>query len=83
MDAMTSPGAKAGGFLRSVSIDRSRTKDARAYPWAIPAVAKLGELFFHPKVTFLVGEHYRITRDFLAAPERFFRTLFRKDEPED
>lgn len=49
--------AQTGGFLRSVSIDRSRAKDPRAYPWAIPAVAKLGELLFHPKVTFLVGEN--------------------------
>lgn len=28
-------------------------------------------------------EHFRVTRDFLAAPERFFRTLFRRDRTED
>ena len=44
-------------FLRSVSLDRGSVKDPGAYPYSIPAIAKLGELEFHPKVTFLVGEN--------------------------
>jgi predicted ATPase len=28
-------------------------------------------------------EHYRVTRDFLSAPERFFKHLFRADDEED
>lgn len=47
----------AGGFLRSVSIDRSAVDDPGAHPWAIPAIAKFESLSFHPKVTFLVGEN--------------------------
>lgn len=31
------------------------------------------------RVAYEDTEHYTITRDFLSAPERFFKTLFRRD----
>ena len=46
-----------GGFLRSVEMSWDLVRDRDEYPYSIPAVAKLGVLEFHPKVTFLVGEN--------------------------
>jgi predicted ATPase len=55
-----------------------------AYPGA--AIYRLGHDGIAP-VAYAETEHYTITRDFLNAPERYFKTLFRKrsehDEPED
>jgi predicted ATPase len=31
------------------------------------------------RVAYEDTEHYRITRDFLSSPERFFKTLFRRE----
>jgi predicted ATPase len=42
-------------FIRSLAIDRSAIEDPAAYPFSIPAIASLGELEFHPHVTFLAG----------------------------
>lgn len=44
-------------YLRSVSLKRPEEMDKQTYPFCIPAVASLGELTFHPGVTFLVGEN--------------------------
>jgi hypothetical protein len=32
------------------------------------------------RVAYEDTEHYRITRDFLSSPERYFKTLFRQPE---
>jgi predicted ATPase len=45
------------GFLRGAFMDWSKVEDRSAYPYSIPALSKLDELTFHPKVTFLVGEN--------------------------
>jgi predicted ATPase len=45
------------GFIRSVSLHPERILSFRAYPYSIPAVAKLGTLRFHPQVTFFVGDN--------------------------
>jgi predicted ATPase len=42
-------------FIRSLSIDRAAIGDLPEYPFSIPAIASLGELEFHPRVTFLAG----------------------------
>ena len=31
-------------------------------------------------VTYTETDHYRITRDFLSSPERYFKHLFREDD---
>ena len=50
-----------------------------AYPNA--RIYQLGGRGIEP-IAYEATEHYRITRDFLSSPERFFKTLFRRpDEP--
>ncbi|MEO7497382.1 MAG: AAA family ATPase [Massilia sp.] len=44
-------------YLRQISIRSDAAFDPDAYPFAIPAVREMGELAFHPDVTFLVGEN--------------------------
>ena len=44
-------------FLRSVHFDRPNDLNESTYPYNIPALKKLNDLEFHPKVTFLVGEN--------------------------
>jgi predicted ATPase len=46
-----------GGILLHVELLPERVDDAKAWPFTIPAVARLGRLSFHPQVTFLVGEN--------------------------
>lgn len=43
-------------YLRSITIDSPIDKRAQ-YPFAIPAIANLGTLEFHPDITFFVGEN--------------------------
>jgi predicted ATPase len=40
-------------FLRSLVLDRDAIDDPTAYPFSIPAIARLTELDFNPHVTFL------------------------------
>lgn len=44
-------------FLRHLELNRDAVTDWSAYPFTIPAVAKLERLEFHPAVTFLIGEN--------------------------
>nr|WP_240481308.1 AAA family ATPase [Sandaracinus amylolyticus] len=44
-------------FLRHVEMLWDTVPDRRAYPFAIPAIAKLERLELHPEVTFFVGEN--------------------------
>lgn len=44
-------------YLREVSVESERIVQTNAYPFNIPAVRGMGELAFHPDVTFLVGEN--------------------------
>lgn len=44
-------------YLRAVSIRDDADVDFDLYPFCIPAVRELGQLEFHPDVTFLVGEN--------------------------
>lgn len=43
-------------FLRSVAVMREGI-DENAFPFSIPAIAKLSSIELHPKVTFFVGEN--------------------------
>ena len=45
------------GILLHVELLAERVGDAAAWPFTIPAIAKLGRLEFAPAVTFLVGEN--------------------------
>jgi len=51
-----------------------------AYPKA--RIYRLGPDGIQP-VAYEDTEHYRITREFLNSPERFFKTLFRRSETDD
>jgi predicted ATPase len=44
-------------FLRRVELLKEDIASWEAYPFQIEAVRQLGELAFHPKVTFLIGEN--------------------------
>jgi predicted ATPase len=46
-----------GGFIRSLSLLPERVSSFAAYPYSIPAVAKLGLLRLHAQVTFFVGDN--------------------------
>lgn len=46
-----------GGLLLYVELLPERIGDGAAWPFTIPAIARLGRLPFHPEVTFLVGEN--------------------------
>jgi predicted ATPase len=48
---------QARPYIREISLKREKVTDFGEYPFNIPAIGKLGELEFHPKVTFLVGEN--------------------------
>ena len=51
---------RGGPFLLSATVPAERVPPAGGYPYDIPAVGALvtpGELAFHPRVTFLVGEN--------------------------
>lgn len=51
------PRSKLEPFLLNLQLLRERVPDWNAYPFSIPAVAKLETLRFHPGVTFFVGEN--------------------------
>lgn len=44
-------------ILRHIELLRDKVPDWTAYPFSIPAVAKLERLELHPRVTFFVGEN--------------------------
>ena len=44
-------------YLRSVQIKADMQPDWSIYPFLIPAVNEIEKIFFHPDVTFLVGEN--------------------------
>ncbi|MEL6330519.1 MAG: AAA family ATPase [Planctomycetota bacterium] len=48
------------GILRRAELPESgedAARDAAAYPYALPCVRRIGEIEFHPRVTFLIGEN--------------------------
>lgn len=45
------------GFVHSMELVRGEAWDAKAYPFALPAVRGWDRLKFHPRVTFFVGEN--------------------------
>jgi predicted ATPase len=46
------------GFVHSIELLRDKAGwDAPSYPFALPALRGWDRLFFHPRVTFLVGEN--------------------------
>jgi predicted ATPase len=51
------PDLLAGGYIRSVSLERDRVASFDSYPFSIPAIRELSSIDLHPKVTFLVGEN--------------------------
>jgi predicted ATPase len=51
-----------------------------AYPNAL--IYRLGPSGIE-RVAYQDTEHYRITRDFLNSPERYFKTLFERSPPDD
>lgn len=48
---------KARPYLRKIRVDWNSVEEKDSYPYSIPAIASLGELEFHPDVTFIVGEN--------------------------
>lgn len=44
-------------YLLSVKLRREQLPSARTYPFSLPLFRSLNEIFFHPKVTFFVGEN--------------------------
>jgi len=48
---------EARHYLLKAELMWERVEDRATYPFSLPAVAGLGEIDFHPKVTFLVGEN--------------------------
>lgn len=48
---------KNRGYLLSVKIDKKTEMDFNSYPFDIAAVQSIGNIEFHPQVTFLVGEN--------------------------
>jgi predicted ATPase len=48
---------KNSTFLTAIELLRDRVPSFAAYPFALPAIAGLTTLAFHPAVTFLVGEN--------------------------
>ena len=51
------PDLFAGGFVQAVTLLTELVQGAEKYPYNIPAVAQLGTLELHPKVTYFVGEN--------------------------
>ena len=43
-----------GRYVRSIMVDGPQPE---TYPFSIPCIKNLGELMFHPKVTYIVGEN--------------------------
>lgn len=48
---------KLDQILRHIEVLPEKISDRKAYPWTIPALAKLERLELHPHVTFFVGEN--------------------------
>jgi predicted ATPase len=48
---------KLNCFVRSVRMKTATTMDSSTYPFNIPALKDLGQLDFHPRITFFVGEN--------------------------
>jgi predicted ATPase len=48
---------EARHYLLKAELMWERVEDRSAYPYALPAIAGLQDITFHPKVTFLVGEN--------------------------
>src|SRR4051812_23422539 len=44
-------------YLQTVSVRPDADIDATTYPYNIPAIRELGQVAFHPDVTFFVGEN--------------------------
>ncbi|MGG6311609.1 AAA family ATPase [Paenibacillus macerans] len=44
-------------YLRGIALQRDEVPSFAEYPFQLPAVATLGQLKFHPKVTYIVGEN--------------------------
>ncbi|HEY5544593.1 MAG TPA: AAA family ATPase [Gemmatimonadaceae bacterium] len=69
--------------LRSLALPAGNR--GSGFPFSVPAISTLTEIEFTTPVTFLVGEngsgkptlleHVRLTREFLADPDRFLRRL--------
>jgi len=53
----TDASAELDPFLRSLRLLREEVPSFSRYPFSIPCVRTLGELQFHPKVTYFVGEN--------------------------
>lgn len=48
---------RAEPYLRHASLRPDAEPDFDAYPFCIPAVREIGNIDFHPNVTFFVGEN--------------------------
>ena len=48
---------EARHYLLTAELLWERVQDRALYPFSLPAIAGLGKIAFHPKVTFLVGEN--------------------------
>ena len=48
---------EARHYLLTAKLLWDRVADPSAYPYALPAIAGLNKIDFHPKVTFIVGEN--------------------------
>lgn len=44
-------------FVKSVILDRDKVSTFNEYPFNLPSLKNLDQLFFHPKVTYLIGEN--------------------------
>ena len=44
-------------YLLRAELMWERVEDRAQYPFALPAIAGLNEITFHPKVTFIIGEN--------------------------
>ncbi|WP_066063345.1 AAA family ATPase [Neobacillus soli] len=44
-------------YLRSTKLNRDEVPSFKKYPFNLPSLKTLDELFFHPNVTFLIGEN--------------------------
>lgn len=46
-----------GNYIRGIQLTRDSVPSFQKYPFTIPSIRQLTELYFHPNVTFIVGEN--------------------------
>ena len=79
------PAPLGGPFLRRITMNAEEV-DRTRYPFSIRAFPGAMLLSLDgsgiTRVEYTETEHYRLTRDFLSCPERYFQHLFAPDDEE-